>query len=175
MKILRYIAFSKIIFDISVTNCLLFSTLKNKPSRSRRSASGVKEKCVRGQREVRWESRKNVSWAKEKFIGVKEKCFRWMCGIQLKHFSLTPDALFLDPGALLLAPWRTSPWPLMHFSLSWRAYFSELKKSNKLWKKNSKLILEMLYILKYSYASVVIAQAPRAGFGRYHVQTKRVL
>ena len=27
------------------------------------------------------------------------------------HFSLTP-------GALLLVPWRTSPWPLTHFSLT---------------------------------------------------------
>ena len=33
-----------------------------------------------------------------------------MCGIQLKHFSLTPGALFLDPR-------RTSPGPLTH--LSW--------------------------------------------------------
>ena len=142
---------------------LLFSTLKNKPSRSRRSASGVKEKCVRGQGEVRRGSRKSAS-------GVKEKCFSWITHIQRKHFSLTPDALLLDPwctspwalthlfltpDALFLDPWRTFPWSLTHFSLTWRAYFSELKKAKKWWEKSSKLFLKTLYILKYSYALVV--------------------
>ena len=42
-----------------------------------------------------------------------------------------------------------------HFSLTWRAYFSELNKAKKLWKKNPKLFLKLLYILKYSYALVV--------------------
>ena len=69
MNILRYIVFSKIILYFSLTNFLLFSTLKKKPSRSRRSASGVREKCIRGQGEVRKGSRRNAP-------GVKEKCVR---------------------------------------------------------------------------------------------------
>ena len=96
--------FSKIIFVFSFTNFLQFLTLKNKPSRSRRSASGVREKCVRGQEEVRRGSRKSAS-------GVKEKCISWIPHIQRRHFSLTPDALLLDP-------WRTSPWPPTHLSLT---------------------------------------------------------
>ena len=103
----------------------LFSTLKSKPCRSWRSASGVKEKCFRGQGEVCRGSRRSASGVKEYAWGVKENCFGWMCGIQLKHFSLTPDARFLDPG-------HTSPRPLTHFSLTWRAYFSELKKPKKM-------------------------------------------
>ena len=67
MNILRYIAFSKIIFNFPFTLYWLFSTLKKKPSRSRRSASGVREKCIRGQGEVRQNLRRSA-------LGVKEKC-----------------------------------------------------------------------------------------------------
>ena len=31
----------------------------------------------------------------------------------------------------LLDPWRTSPWPSTHFSLTWKAFFSELKIHTK--------------------------------------------
>ena len=61
------------------------------------------EKCVRGQGEMRQASRRSASGVKEKCVEVQEKCFCWLCGIQLGHFSLTPDSLFLDP-------WHTSPW-----------------------------------------------------------------
>ena len=116
---------------------------------SRRSASGVKEKYVGGQGEVCQGSRKSAS-------GVKAKCFCWMCGNQLKHFALTPDALFLDPR-------QTSPWPPAHFFLTPDALFLDLeglfykveKSKKKLWNKNPKLFLKMLYILKYSYPLVV--------------------
>ena len=40
-------------------------------------------------------------------------------------------------------------------SLTWRAYFSELKTAKNWWKKNPKLFLNTLYILKYSYALMV--------------------
>ena len=76
MNILRYIAFSKIIFDFSFTFFWFFQLSKISPpgegevcQRSRRSASGIKEKCVGGQGEVRQGSRKSAS-------GIKEQCFR---------------------------------------------------------------------------------------------------
>ena len=53
--------------DFSFTNFLLFSTLKKSPSGqgevrqgSRRSASGVKEKCAGGQGQVRQGSRRSA-------------------------------------------------------------------------------------------------------------------
>ena len=65
--------FSKIILDFSFTMFLLFSTVTNKPSSqgevfpgSRRIASGVKEKCVRGKEEVRRGLRRSASGVKEK-------------------------------------------------------------------------------------------------------------
>ena len=156
MHLLRYIAFSKIILNFSFTNFFLFSTLKNKPSRSRRSASGVKEKCVRGQPEVRRGSRRSAP-------GVKEKCVRGQGDVlqlntphlakallldarctspwPLLHFSFTPDALILDP-------WRTFPWPLTHFFLTWKAYFSELEKAKKSVYKKFKIIFENAINLK---------------------------
>ena len=52
----------------------------------------------------------------------------------LKYFFLTTNALLLDTQ-------RTSPWPRWtfpspptHFSLTWRAYFSNWKKTNKCWR-----------------------------------------
>ena len=131
MIISRYIAFSKIIFDFSFTIFLLFTTLKNKPSRSRRSMSRVKEKCVRGQGEVRWSQGKvRQGWrgsASAEYHTFSGNTSPW----PPMHFSLTPDALLLDLEGL----------------------FSRVEKSNKQkWKKNPKLLLKTLYILKYSYA-----------------------
>ena len=111
MNILRYI---QIILDFSFTNFLLFSTLKNKPSRSWRYASGVKEKCFRGQREVRGGSKKSAS-------GVKEKCFSGSTSPwPPMHFALTPDALLLDHQ-------RNYPWLLTHFSLTPDALILDLQ------------------------------------------------
>ena len=134
MNILRYVALKKNILDFSFT--FFFSTMKNKSSRSRRSAWGVKEKCVRGQGEARWGSRRSAS-------GVKEKCIRGQGEVLPLNVWYSAEALIFDPwctfhwppahfsltpGALLLDPWCTSPWPMTHFSLTWRAYSSKLKK-----------------------------------------------
>ena len=159
MNILRYIAFSKIILDFFFTFFFAVLTLKNKPSRSRRSESGVKEKCIRGEGEVHQGSRTSALGVKEKCVRVKEKCFSWIPYIQQKHFSLTPDTLLLDP-------WRTSIWPVTHFSLTPDSLLLELEglffrvkkqKKNVNWK--FKIIFEnaILYILKYSCALVVIS------------------
>ena len=123
---------------------LLFLTLKNIPSRSRGSASGVKEKCVRGQGEVCLGTRKSAS-------GVKEKCFRWIPHIPRKHFSLSPDALLLapwrtspwlptqlslTPDALFLDPWGTSPWPGGLIFQSWKKKRKGKQKIQKcFWKR----------------------------------------
>ena len=115
---------------------------------SRKSAWGVKEKCVRGQGEVHRGSRRSAS--------AECLVFSWSISPwPLTHFSLTPGALVLDP-------WRTSPWPLTHFSvtpdalhLDLEGLFLGLKKSKKNWNKNPKLFLKTPYILKYSYALVV--------------------
>ena len=72
--------------DFSFTYFLFFSTLKNKPSRSRRSASGVKEKCARGQGEVHQGSRRSA-------LGVKEK---WVRGVYWR-----PLGPYLKPGCPL--------------------------------------------------------------------------
>ena len=133
-----------------------FLTLKNTPSRSIRSASGVNEKCVGIQGEVHQGSRKSASGVKEKCIkgqGAPEKCFHGMylaeallanprCTFFLPptHFSWTSDTLLLNP-------WRTSPWPLAHFSLTWRAYFSEFRKEISS-KKRSKILLVKTEYLK---------------------------
>ena len=107
-----------------------------------------------------WDCSVKESQAEENTLQCSLFTPHWMCRIQLKHFSLTPGALFLDhrrtfpwppahfsltPDALLLDPWRTSPWPIFH---NW-------KHQKNWWKKNSKLFLKTLYILKYSYAFVV--------------------
>ena len=66
MNILRYIAFSKIFFDFSFTNFLLFSKI-SPPGQgevhqgSSRSVSGVKEKCAGGQGKVRQGSMRSAS------------------------------------------------------------------------------------------------------------------
>ena len=127
---------------------LLFSTLKKKPSRSWRSVSGVKEKCVRGQGEVHWVSRKSVS-------GVKKKCIRGQGEVhQGSRRSAYAECVVLS--------WSTSPWPLAHFSLTPDALlldleglFFRVKKSKKMVIENLKIFLKTLYILKYSYALVV--------------------
>ena len=89
---------------------------------SRRSASGVKEKCVSGQGKVRQGQGEvlhlNTTHSAEALLLDFWCTFPW----PLTNFSLTLDALLLDP-------WRTFPRPLMHFSLTWRAYLSELKKA----------------------------------------------
>ena len=132
MTILRYKAFKKIIFDFFSHNFLAFSILNNKPSRSRRSASRVKEKCVRGQGEVRWGSRRSAS--------AEWVVFSW-------RTSPWPQCTF---------PWprRTSPWTLTHLSLTpdtllldLKGFFSELKNL-KIGKEKFKNIFETLYILK---------------------------
>ena len=76
MNILKYIAFSNIILDFLFIFFCFFQLRKISPpgqgevcQELRRSASGVKEKCVGGQGEVRQGSRKSA-------LGVKEKCFR---------------------------------------------------------------------------------------------------
>ena len=56
--------------------------------------------------------------------------------------------LFLDPWRTFPCPWHTSPWPLMHFSLTWRTYFSELKKSKQIVKEKYKIIFENALYLK---------------------------
>ena len=140
MNILGSIAFSKIIGDFSFNFFCFFQLWKISPpgqgevrQGSRKIASGVKEKCQGSRRSA---------------LGVKEKCFHWMCGIQLKHFSLTPDTLFLDPR-------RTSPWPLTHFSLTPDALLLDLEglffiieNSKKLAEEKSKIIFENALYLK---------------------------
>ena len=81
--------------------------------------------------------------------GIKVKCFRWIPHIKRKHFSLTLNALLLDP-------WRTSTWPPTHLSLTpyalfldtWRTspwpkglIFQSWKKQRKMVNKKSKIIL----------------------------------
>ena len=88
MNILRSIALKKWIFFSPIF--LVFSTLKNNPSRSRRSASGVKEMCVRGQGEVRQGSRKSAS-------GVKEKCIGGQGEVLPLNAWYSGEALLVDP------------------------------------------------------------------------------
>ena len=143
----------KINFEFLVYNFFAFSALKNKPSRSRRSASRVKEKCVRGQIQVRRGSSRSASGVNEKCIGGQGEVLPlnvWFSAKALlldpwrtfawppAHFSLTPDALLLDP-------WRTSPWPGGLIFQSWN-------QPKKMWKKSPKLFLKTLYIIKYLYA-----------------------
>ena len=89
MNILRYIVFQKN-FRFFFHNFFAFSTLKNRPSRSRRNASGVKEKCVRGQGKVRRESKRSVS-------GVKEKCIEGQGEELPLNVWYSAEALLLDP------------------------------------------------------------------------------
>ena len=65
-------------------------TLKNRPSRSRRSASGVKEKCIGGQGEVRQGSRKSAS-------GVKVKCIGGQGEVLPQNVWYLAEALLLNP------------------------------------------------------------------------------
>ena len=148
MYTLRYILFSKIVLHFSFTIFLLFSTLKNRPSQARRSASGVKEKCVRGQGQVRRGSRESASWVKEKCIGGQGE--------------VLPLNVWYSAEALLLDPWCTFPWPpahfywsLTHFSLTLDALlldleglFFRVKNSKKLVKKKSKTIFESAIYLE---------------------------
>ena len=98
-----------------------------------RSASGVKEMCVRGQWEVHRGSGRSAF--------AESVVFHWSTSPWPQtHFSLTPGALRFDP-------WRTSPWPLTHFSLTRRAFFSELEKAKKWWKKIQNYCLKRIYIL----------------------------
>ena len=138
MYILRFIAFSKIFSIFLYPFFLFFSTLKNKPFRSRRSASGVKVKCIGGQGEV---LQMNVWYSAEALLLDPWRTFPWPPA----HFSSTPDALLLDL-------WRTSPWPGGLIFQSWK------KQQKKMWQKNTKLLLKTLYILKYSYALLVKIQ-----------------
>ena len=132
-------------------------------SRSRRSASGVKEKCIRDQGKVRQGPGISALVVTEKCVrgqGELHQGSRRSASLECVVFSWStspwPLTYFsLTSGALLLDPWRTSPWPLTHFSLTWRAYFSELKTAKNWWKKNPIIFLKTLYIFKYSYALVV--------------------
>ena len=90
MYTLRYTLLSKIVLHFSFTFFLLFSTLKNRPSQARRSASGVKEKCVRGQGQVRRGSRESASWVKEKCIGGQGE-------VLPLNVWYSAEALLLDP------------------------------------------------------------------------------
>ena len=102
---------------------------------SRRSASGVKEKRAGGQGKVRQGSRRSASAEYHTFIGSTSP---W----PPMHFSLTPDALLLDPRG-------TYPRPLTHFSLTPDTLFLDLEglffraeKSKTMVNKKSKIILE---------------------------------
>ena len=141
---------------VFVYNFLLFSTLKKKPSRSRRSASVVKEKCVRGQEWVRWGVKEKcvrgqgeVHWGSRGSAYAEYVVFSWGTSPwSLTHFSLTP-------GALLLDPLRTSPWPLTHFSLTPDALlldleglFFRVENSKKLVKEKYRIILYWFLVVK---------------------------
>ena len=69
-------------FGFFFPNFLLFSTLKNKPSRSRGSASWVKENCVR---------------ASGGAPGVKEECVRGQGEVLQLNITHSLEALLLDP------------------------------------------------------------------------------
>ena len=101
---------------------------------SRRSKSGVNEKCTRGQGKVRQESMRSASADYHTFMGCTSP---W----PLTQVSLTPDALLLDA-------WCTSAWPLTLIFQSW-------KKQKTWFKNNPKLFLKAKYIFKYSCALVV--------------------
>ena len=112
--------------------------------RSRRSASGVKEKCAWSQGKVRQGSRGSAS--------AEYHTFSWSTSTwTLMHFSLTPDALLHDPQ-------RTSPWPLTHFFLTPDAlllnleglFFIVEKKQKKVKEKSKKIISENAIHHKYS-------------------------
>ena len=112
IHILICLVLTKKIFDNFSHNFLSFFTLKNKPSRSRRSASGVKEKCMGGQGEMRQGSRKSASGVKEKCVrgqgevrrgsrrsasGVKEKCVGGQGEVPPLIVWYSAEALHLDP------------------------------------------------------------------------------
>ena len=95
---------------------------------SRRSASGVKEKCAGVQGKVCHGSRESASAEYHTFRGSTSP-------LPPMHFSLTPDTLFLDPQC-------TSPWPLTHFSLTPDTFllvleglFFRVEKTQKRWRK----------------------------------------
>ena len=116
--------FQKIILDFSFIIFCFFQLWKISPP---------------GQGEVRQGSRKSASGVKEKCVGVKEKCIGGQGEVLPLNVWYSAEALLIDPwhtfsltpGALLLDPWRTSLWPLTHFSLTWRANFSNRKKATK--------------------------------------------
>ena len=114
---LRYIAFSKLfwIFLSPFYFCWKISPPGQGEVRqgSRRSASGVKEKCAGGQAKVRQGSRRSALAENHTFSGSTSP---W----PPMHFSLTPDALLLDPR-------RTCIWPLTHFSLTLDALLLDLE------------------------------------------------
>ena len=135
MNILRCIAFSKIIQNLSFTT---FFALQ------------VKEKCVRGQGEVSQGSRRSAPV-------VKEKCVRGQGKVLQLNTTHSVEALLLDPQC-------TSPLPLTHFSLTPDALLLDLegfffrvekKQQQTKVKENPKLFLKTLFILKCSYALVV--------------------
>ena len=102
MNILRYIAFSKIfLIFCSPSFCFLQLWKISPPGQeevsqgSRKSASGVKEKCVVRQGKVCQGSRRSA-WAE--YHTFSRSIFPW----PPMPFSLTPDSLLLDPR-------RTSP------------------------------------------------------------------
>ena len=104
---------------------------------SRRSASGVKEKCVWGKGEM---FPLNVWYSAEALLLDQWQSFP----LPQTQFSFTPDTLLLDPQ-------RTSPWPLT-LTLDRRAYFSELNRAKSPWKNISNIFWTKPDILKYLYA-----------------------
>ena len=110
---LRIYSIFKNNFGFFFYHSFAFSTQKNKPPGQgevrqglRRSASGVKEKCVGGKGEVHWRSSRSSS---AEFVVFCWSTSPW----PLTHFSLTP-------GALLLDPWHMSPSPGGLICQSWK-------------------------------------------------------
>ena len=149
MNILRYISFSKIVLDFSFTNFFCcFQLWKIGPlgqgevrQGSRRSVSGVNEKCAWGQGKVRQGSRRRAS---AEYHTFSESTSPW----RLMHFSLTPVALLLHPR-------RTYPWPLTHFSLTTdellldlEGLFFRVENNKKMVKEKFKIVFEnVLYLI----------------------------
>ena len=83
MNILRCIAFSKAILDFLFN--IFFAFLN-----SEKLALQVKEKCIRGQGEVRQGPRRSAP-------GVKEKCVRGQGEVLQLNTTHSAEALLLDP------------------------------------------------------------------------------
>ena len=76
--------------DFSFTFFFVFFNSEIMPSRSKRSVSGVKEKCIRGQGGVDRASKRSVS-------GSKEKCIEGQGKVLPLSVWYSAEALLLDP------------------------------------------------------------------------------